>query len=321
MEAILENKILDYAKAILFGVAVGDALGVPVEFESRQTLKVNPVSNMRAYGTYKQPKGTWSDDSSMTFCLADALTHNYNLNHIAQITLKWITENLWTPHGEIFDVGLGTRQALLKLYHGVSPRESGGEAEGDNGNGSLMRILPLVFELQGKSTAERFAMISEISGITHNHIRSHLACFYYLEFALKLLNGEDKFTVYQLLKIEMQNIIQKFGTEGEFLHFKRLVDSDIFQIDEDEIQSSGYVIHTLEASIWCLLTTDNYQNAVLKAVNLGEDTDTTAAVTGGIAALAYGFSSIPAEWIETVARKDDIETLAESLAKRYMSEI
>ena len=105
----------------------------------------------------------------------------------------------------------------------------------------------------------------------------------------------------------------------EITLFERLLKSEIYKLEEDEIQSSGYVLHTLEASIWCLLTTDNYKEAVLKAVNLGRDTDTTSAVTGGLAGLLYGLDNIPKNWLQQIARYDDIENLAERLADKLAS--
>lgn len=315
-----DHYLYDYAMEILFGVAVGDALGVPVEFQPRSALKANPVTDMREYGTYNQPKGTWSDDSAMTFCLAESLSKAYNLDDIAQTSLKWLSENYWTPHGEVFDIGIATRKALMNIHQGISPTESGGQTEMDNGNGALMRILPLVFELREMDFGMRYLTLIEVVGFTHNHIRNQIACTYYLEFALQLLEGRNKFIAYETLQFNIREFILQIDDDEEVKHFERLLEENIWDYDEDSIQSSGYVIHTLEAAIWCLMTTDNYRDAVLKAVNLGEDTDTTAAVTGGLAALLYGFDNIPTEWINQLARKEDILDLAKRFAKRYIDE-
>jgi ADP-ribosyl-[dinitrogen reductase] hydrolase len=167
-------------KDVLFGVAVGDALGVPVEFKSRQTLQQNPVTDMIGYGTYNLPPGTWSDDSSLTFCLTEALTQDFNLNTIAQNFVKWRNESYWTPHGEVFDIGIATDQAIRRLITGTKPELAGGFEVHDNGNGSLMRILPLVFYIKDKEINERYQITKQVSSITHAHIRSVIACFYYL---------------------------------------------------------------------------------------------------------------------------------------------
>lgn len=315
---LFTNQGVDYSeeiKSALFGLAVGDALGVPVEFNSRQTISKNPVTDMIGYGTYNLPAGTWSDDSSMAFCLAEALTQDFDLKTIGQNFVKWYHENYWTPHGNVFDIGIATRQAISKLAQGENPELAGGFEESDNGNGSLMRILPLLFYIQDKPINERYEITKQVSSITHGHIRSVIACFYYLEFAKQIFEGKDKFEIYKNLQTEVSNYLTNLAiSPKEITLFDRLLRNEIYKLEEDEIQSSGYVLHTLEASIWCLLTTDNYKDAVLKAVNLGSDTDTTGAVTGGLAGLLYGLDNIPENWIQQIARYDDIENLAERLA-------
>jgi len=298
-------------KSLLFGVAIGDALGVPVEFKSRQQIKINPVTDMIGYGTYNLPPGTWSDDSSLSFCLAEALTHDFDLNTIAQNFIKWYTKNYWTARGEVFDVGRATRYAIINLIKGVRPDIAGGYDASSNGNGSLMRIAPLLFYIADKPINERYEICRQVSSITHGHIRSVVACFYYLEFARLLLNSKDKFDIYLNLKTTVKEYLYKQSIDKTELQlFDRILNENVFELNEADINSSGYVLHTLEASLWCLLTTNNYADAVLKAVNLGDDTDTTAAVTGGLAGLLYGYESIPDNWIHQLARKEDIEDLA-----------
>jgi ADP-ribosylglycohydrolase len=301
-------------KDALFGLAVGDALGVPVEFKSRETIRQNPVTDMRGYGTYHLPAGTWSDDSSLAFCLAEALTHDFDMNIIAANFQKWLYQNYWTPHGHVFDVGITTRQAIDKLSAGTRPDLAGGFDENENGNGALMRILPLLFYMKDKPVEERFQLTKMVGSITHGHIRSVIACFYYLEFARALLNGKDKFAVYRDLKTSIADDLRSLLINPQEVKlFDRLLKGDIQNLPEQQIQSSGYVLHTLEASVWCLLTTDTYKDAVLKAVNLGQDTDTTGAVTGGLAGLLYGFDNIPANWVTQLARREDIDELATRL--------
>lgn len=298
-------------QAALFGVAVGDALGVPAEFRSREELSANPITDMIGYGTYNLPPGTWSDDSSLTFCLAEAMTQEFDLKVIGQNFAKWYHENYWTPYGKVFDIGIATLQAIHRISQSVSPELAGGFNDNDNGNGSLMRILPLLFYIYNKPIDERFEITKDVSSITHGHIRSVISCFYYLEFAKQILEGKDKFEIYENLKTETYDFLSSLAVDTEEIaKFSRLLKDEIHNLNEDDIESSGYVLHTLEASIWCLLTTENYEQAVIKAVNLGKDTDTTAAVTGGLAALMYGYDSIPEKWLNKIARKQDIEDLA-----------
>ena len=306
----------NHCKAALFGVAIGDALGVPVEFSSRVALENNPVTGMLEYGTYAVPAGTWSDDSSLTFCLAEALNKGFDLQLIAQNFIRWYRENYWTARGIVFDIGMATQRAILRIEKGERPELAGGSDESDNGNGSLMRILPLVFSVNNKPIHERFELIQQVSAITHKHDCSVIACFYYLEFAKQLMYGYDKFEIYKNLQTEIPaHLTQRSIPLKEIQRFERLLRGKIQELDVQQIQSSGYVLNTLEASIWCLLTTSNYQDAVLKAVNLGGDTDTTAAVTGGLAALLYGYEAIPGNWLAQLTRKEDIEDLSERLAR------
>ncbi len=305
--AILER---NYIKDILYGVCIGDALGVPVEFESREFLKKNPVLKMQSGGVHSQDEGIWSDDSSLTFCLAEAIIEGYSHKLLAEKFIAWKYDTYWTATGEVFDIGNATRLAISNLVKGINPTEAGGKNESDNGNGSLMRILPLALLLKDLPIEDRFKLTKEVSSITHAHHRSVMACFYYLEFALELIEGKNKFNIYEELK---DKVLKFFNSNYDYIkevhHFDRLLKENIHELEEDSIQSSGYVIHTLEASIWCLLSTTSYDEAVLKAVNLGEDTDTTGAVTGGLAALCYGFESISKEWINTIKGKNVIDNL------------
>jgi len=309
----------DYYKDILLGVAVGDALGVPVEFKSREVIAKNPVIDMIGYGSYNLPPGTWSDDASLTFCLADALAERgYDLQKIADNFVEWRYHSFWTARGEVFDVGMGTQQAIERVAKGTRPDLAGGFGVSSNGNGSLMRILPLLFYIKDKPIEERFAITRDVSAITHGHIRSAIACFYYLEFAGKLLLNGNLQDVYKQVQAEIKDYLDSTAIDhNEIALFDGLLNGDIYKLNADEIKSSGYVLHTLQASIWCLLNTSSYKEAVLKAVNLGEDTDTTGAVTGGLAALKYGFETIPEKWLIKLARKEDIDDLAHRLANKY----
>lgn len=304
-------------RAALLGVAIGDALGVPHEFNSREMMRRNPAKGMIGNGTHAQPAGTWSDDSSLTLCLAEALTEEtFDLEIVGKNFVRWMNEGFWTARGEVFDVGITTAEAIKRLEEGVPAITSGSFSEQSLGNGAIMRILPLMFHIHSLPVEERFSWTRQVGAITHRHIRSVIACFYYLEFARLILHGMDKFEVYRRLQKEIPSFLITVGVdESEIHHFKRLLEGNIWLLPEGEIESSGYIVHTLEASIWCLLTTNNFKSTLLTAVNLGDDTDTTAAVVGGIAGLVYGFEETPSEWLE-VARKADIENLAERMAAR-----
>jgi len=309
----------DFIKDILLGVSVGDAIGVPVEFKSRQELTYHPVDSMIGFGTHHQPPGTWSDDSSLTFCLAEMLCGKYDLENLARRFINWKNNGYWTAHGRVFDIGIATSDAIDRLERGVSPVLAGGHEVSSNGNGSLMRILPLLFLIRNNNIDSRFLIINHVSSLTHRHIRSVLSCFIYLELALQLLSGNEKTDAYRQACTTVRTFLDETATctEEEKAHFARILSGAINKLSQDEIYSTGYVIHTLEASLWCLLNTWNYKDAVLKAANLGNDSDTTAAVTGGLAGLLYGSQTIPEEWLAVLARRAEIEDLSRRLNKKF----
>ncbi len=303
----------------LFGVAVGDALGVPVEFKSRTFLKGNPVTQMMGYMCWDQPPGTWSDDSSLTFCLSESLSKDFDIEHMGLIFVKWMQEGYWGAHNKVFDIGGTTRYSLARIVKGESAKYSGNLFEEDNGNGSLMRILPLAFYLKNEKDINIiFQKAKEVSSITHGHFRSVFACFIYVVYALELLKEKGKFEAYYQTKIILEDfILNKDFNKKEIQLFDRILKGNINDLEEDQIYSSGYVLHSLEASLWCVLNSSSYSETVLKAVNLGEDTDTTGAIAGGLAGLIYGYDAIPTEWINVLARKEDITKLGDKLEKKY----
>jgi len=298
----------------ILGLCVGDALGLPVEGEPRENLKKKPITDMEGYGAHNMPPGTWSDDSSLALCLAEVLASGrLELSEVARRFVSWLDEGYWTPYGNAFDVGRTTWQAIKRLRAGVEPRDAGGKGEFDNGNGSLMRILPLAFYLESRPREEQFTITHDVSCLTHAHPRSQIACGIYIQLALSLLKGEEPKTAYEDAKDICERYYENSDFAHELPHFKRILKGDIAQLREDEIRSSGYVVDTLEASLWCLLRQDSYKDAVLAAVNLGGDTDTTGAVAGGLAGIRYGRESIPEDWVAQLARVDEIVALCERL--------
>ena len=308
MKSSIENIV-----GCFLGLAIGDALGVPVEFKSRTYLKANPVKEMIGYGVWDQPSGTWSDDSSLAFCLAESLLHGYDLNDIAQKSAQWMQTGYWSAHDEVFDIGGTTRIALSRILQGEDARFSGETEERSNGNGSLMKIAPASLYFASASDDELFAAIKAISSITHAHFRSVFGCYILSIYIAELLKGEDKNIALKNTATRVREFARKQGfNPKEVALYTRVLEDMLPSLREEDIYSGGYVVHTLEASIWCLLTTTSYKDALLKAVNLGDDTDTTGCVTGALAGLYYGHNSIPFQWSELVARKSDIIKLANS---------
>lgn len=296
-----ENKIYGG----LFGFCVGDALGVPVEFSTREERKNDPIKEMRAYGTYHQPFGTWSDDTSLTICLIDAINNGYSIESVAENFVNFYGKGCFTPYGEVFDIGNSTRDSIARMYSGKNPIDCGGKLETDNGNGSLMRILPIAFYGQKANARELIKLVEEVSSLTHGHNRSKLACILYIEFAVQIILGQEKEEALdRTIAFINNNCLEAYSVELK--NFERILSKRIISVSEKEIKSTGYVIDTLEAVLWTFFHADGYRDAILKAINLGGDTDTIAAITGGVAGIYYGANDIPKEWIQSMAKKEEL---------------
>lgn len=293
----------------IMGLVVGDALGLPVQFCSREDVLKDPVTTMREYGTFYLPKGSWSDDSSLALCLLESLTTGLNYRDMFDKFLAWKNEGYMTPHDQAFDIGSSTWQAIHAYELGTDPLECGGRTENSNGNGSLMRILPLAYYAFGMEAEERFELVKNISGLTHGHERAIIACGIYVQLVCQLISGDDKNSAMEKTLMITQKYYQH---SPEFGCYQRVFDGNLAQLDVSEIRSSGYVVDSLEAALWCFLTTDNFADCLLKAVNLGEDTDTIGAIAGGLAGIYFGYEAIPAEWREVIIRREMIEELCEA---------
>lgn len=293
----------------LWGSLAGDALGVPVEFQNRAAVQSNPVTGMRGYGTHNQPPGTWSDDSSMLLCTVESLVaQEFSPDDLAQRFLRWDRENHWTPHGVVFDMGIATSKALQRVAMGTPALECGGTGDHDNGNGSLMRIVPVCLRFAEEDTETFVVRIEQASSVTHAHRRSLMACVMYGLVVRALLSGTDKAEAVRRAQADFRTIYEPYWAD-EMMVFHDVLHPELAGFPEREVASGGYVMETLEASLWCLLTTDNFGACVLKAVNLGGDTDTTGCVAGGLAGVCYGLQSIPLEWRTALARAAEVEAL------------
>jgi len=311
----------EFVKASIYGFIVGDALGVPVEFSSREILEDNPIEDMEEYGTHNQPKGTWSDDTSMVLATIDGIINSQksSIDYKKLITnfLNWKQKGEFTPFGKVFDIGNSTSYALSVYQQRIYDNKTNDVICGtgdinSNGNGSLMRILPIAFYLYYLGIDYKdnkfFEIIKTISSMTHSHIYSVLGCYIYTIYMIELLKCEDKDFAYE----NMQNILKNICEENNHLIdikniYGRIVYEDISKLEEKNIKSSGYVVDTLEAAIWTILTSNSFEETILKAVNLGDDTDTIAALAGGLAGIIYGYDNIPTKWINVLQKKEYLD--------------
>lgn len=303
----------DVIKAAILGHATADALGVPVEFQSRSSLDAAPVTGLREYGTHMQPKGTWSDDTSMTLAAMDSLSAGLNFEDVMERFCQWESSAKYTATDVVFDMGIATHEAIRKFQNGISPLKCGGTDEYDNGNGSLMRIIPFAlyahYAMPEASIEEKLIMIHDASALTHGHLRSQIGCGIYAFVLWELIEHPEKSSVYSGLKKAEGFYAQHSQWADELRRYERIFSEVFASLPVGEISSSGYVVLSLEAALWCLLNTESYRACVLKAVNLGSDTDTVGAIAGGLAGCLYGVDSIPKGWLSELRKYDQIITL------------
>ncbi len=305
---ILEGTMGKYFDGML-GFVVGDSLGVPFEFKKRGTFTAN---DMVGFGTHLQPAGTWSDDSSMTLCTAESLArlNRIDPNDIMNNFKMWLLNADFTPYGMVFDIGRRTQLSIELYADGVSINECGGSEIYDNGNGALMRVLPIA--MLPDCVYDQTLML-QVSHLTHSHRISDLACLIYVAIVKNLISRIEKNDAVFGGINRYKNEINEYFSRNGLLNIKDL--------KREDVKSSGYVVDTLEAALWCFYHTDTYTDCVLEAVNLGGDTDTIAAITGGLAGIYYGIDNdkgIPDEWISMIARKEWVINLCRKFEDTVM---
>lgn len=316
-------------RAGIYGLCVADALGVPAEWRKREDLKKVPITGMTDGGVHQQPTGSWSDDSSMTLCLAKSIgeTGYYHTHDIMARFEDFFTNGAYTPFGIRFGCGNTCARAIRRYQKGVTPALCGSNKMNENGNGSLMRILPMAFVLYQKYgihiTKSKRAMedIHKISGLTHRHPLAQSACGIYLAIAVRILDGYE---LREAIREGVHEALDWYGSHSRFMdvldYWEKISDpDDLTSLPNEIVYSGGYVVETMETVLWALMNTDNYRDCVLTCVNMGYDADSTAAIAGGLAGLYYGYDSIPKEWIEQLEGKEIIEDCIHAM-ENYLRE-
>ena len=303
-----------YLGAII-GHAVGDAMGFPTEFSKREELLQNPVIEMIDSPDVGQPAGSWSDDTAMVIATIDSFIQKkyFDYKDIMDKWVKWISKSEYTPTGVAFDIGRTCLKAIKKYCNGTAPLQCGSTSINENGNGSLMRILPVALYAYSKKLDDTsiHKLTNEVSSLTHAHEVSRLGCYIYVQFIICLLKGNTKHEAYK----HIQDLDYRSFSIDSINHYARILNNQIeFQI-LDNIKSTGYIVDTLESAMWIFMNAQHYKEAIIASTNIGGDTDTIGAIVGSMAGIYYGFEDIPSSWLDKLQRKDYLMELVDRFEK------
>ena len=292
----------DRAYGCFLGLAIGDALGATLEFEARDTRPI--VQDLVGGGPFGLAPGQWTDDTSMALCLADSLIAHGGLDtgDLMRRFVNWWQYGVNSCTGQCFDIGITTRNALSLFESTGKLASEGGDNDRQAGNGTLMRLAPVaIFSAPDIAMAVDLAVAQ--SRTTHAAPTAHDACAYFATLLVEAIMGADKETILAPRAFSGRAEIADIAA-GSWRTKTR-----------DEISSSGYVVHTLEAALWCVHQAGSFEEAVILAANLADDADTVAAVTGQLAGAICGLSAIPSHWCATVAWPSRIEKLSADLLR------
>ena len=300
-------------KGGLYGLLVGDALGVPYEFHlasaipPRELIDMTPPARFRRSHAGIKP-GTWSDDGALALCLLDSLIEKDGLDlaNLASKFLAWGSIGYLTVDRRVFDIGIQTSRAFENLKDGMSPETAGPSDVRSNGNGSLMRALPLALWHRG-SDDKLVGLAHAQSLLTHGHAHSQVCCALYVLVAKRLLERKAMNEAWDRAEEDLANIYQE-SPHASALDF-------VLSVKSQEPQGSGYVVDSLwSAKRACQEAT--YADVVKAAVAFGNDTDTTACIAGGLAGIHFGFDAIPLRWMDILRGRELVKPLERSLLLR-----
>ena len=302
------------AIAALLGLAVGDALGTTIEFTPPGSFR--PVTDMVGGGPFDLAPGEWTDDTSMALCLAESIVECSGFDPRDQIEryCRWWKEGHFSVKGHCFDIGGTTRDALSK-FMGEGKAYAGSTSTKAAGNGSLMRLAPVAMAFANRPTLA-IGFAGESSRTTHAARECVDACRYLAAILVGLINGESKDAVLSDLYTPVANL---WDAEPLAPKVVEIAAGSFKEKAPPTIRGTGYVIECLEAALWAFYNTGNFRDAILKAANLGNDADTTAAVCGQIAGACYGTAGLPGDWVGKLAMREEITQLATKLTKIWDS--
>ena len=296
----------EHRRGALIGLAVGDALGAAVEFKSPGSFA--PVSGYRDGGPHGLDAGEWTDDTSMALALADSIaTAGWDLNDQADRYVQWWKSGKYSVNGRCFDIGITTRSALCHFVAKKDARTSGDRSDRASGNGSIMRLapVPIRFGHLYPGQLDELSRLAEDSSLpTHASEQCVSACRYLAVVLAALIHGEDRDEV---LSPDWKPLQQLNDIKPLHPLIQEIAQGSFRRKQPPAIQGSGWVVKSLEASLWAFHDADNFEEAVLRAVNLGDDADTTGAICGQLAGAYWGESNIPQSLRSGLARMDMLE--------------
>lgn len=297
-------------KDAILGLAVGDAMGVPIEYEERDVLINNPVTSMTGYGTHDVPEGTWSDDTSFALATMDSIVScgEISFSNIADCYCNWIRSGKYTATGKIFDIDITSKNALIKYASDGDVTSCGQNGIKDNGNGCLSRMIPIAFYCYYNNlrNSEIYELVSGVSSITHSSKESILGCYIFVKYMMFLLNGKDKFASYNMVKLVDY---KEFFDEDTIEFYNRFLKTNIGNMNVDDLKSDSYIVYTLETVLWIVLNCNSVVESIVGAVNLGGDTDGIAGLSGALMGIIYGISDIPSKWLSCMKKLDYLESV------------
>ncbi|MCC5829506.1 MAG: ADP-ribosylglycohydrolase family protein [Phycisphaeraceae bacterium] len=304
--------IADRAVAALLGLALGDAVGTTLEFKAPGSF--SPLTDMVGGGPFNLKPGEWTDDTSMALCLAESLIECSGFDPRDQMEryIRWWKDGHFSVKGHCFDIG-GTTRSALSGFRKSARAYSGSTASDSAGNGSLMRLAPVPVAFAPRPSLA-IALAGESSRTTHGAAECIDACRYFAALLVGLINGESKQAV---LASDYCPVPGLWKLEPLAPKVQAIAAGSFKAKRPPEIRGGGYVIECLEAALWAFHATDDFQDAILAAANLGDDADTTAAVCGQIAGACYGTEGLPQHWLDKLARADTISELATGLVKMW----
>lgn len=311
----LASKLKNRKRGVLFGLAIGDALGAAVEFQAPGTFE--PVSDFRGGGPFGLKPGQWTDDTSMALALADSIgSGDWSLDDQARRYVDWWKTGKYSVNGRVFDIGVTTQAALRRFEETGDSRTSGDSSPEAGGNGSIMRLGPVPIAFADMFPERLHALVNRLvdsSLPTHASPQCLSACAYLGVVLAALIQGEERETVLSPDWPHLREARRLLPDIHRLVPF----DPDIAEVaagsfrqkKPPEIRGSGHVVRCLEAALWAFHDATDFREAVLRAVNLGDDADTTGAVCGQLAGAYWGEDGIPVEWRRNLAQRSELERL------------